>query len=95
MKKQNLLWISAFLIMCIFALFVIFSDNAGALKIKNAIVFSLEEDFKIKESLGQLFLVEQQEDSVSASTNVNVSAFISPSATGKINSKNVNIILVL
>lgn len=89
MKKQNLLWISAFLIMCIFALFVIFSDNAGALKIKNAIVFSLEEDFKIKESLGQLFLVEQQEDSVSASTNVNVSAFISPSATGKINSKNV------
>lgn len=84
MKKQSIIGISALLVMCIFALFVVFSDSSGAKKIKNAIMVSLEEDFKIKESLGQIFLVEKEEDSVSASTNITVSALISPSATGKI-----------
>ncbi len=89
MKKHSLIWISVSLILCIIAVFVIFSDSRGAEKIKSAIEMSLEEDFKIKESLGKVFFVEKQDESVSASTSVTITSLISPSATGLINSKTV------
>ncbi|MBE7092782.1 MAG: M23 family metallopeptidase [Clostridiales bacterium] len=87
MKKQNIIGITAlFLIICL-SIFVVFSENSAAKNIKGAINMSLEEDFKIKESLGQIFFVENEDDSVSASTSVTVSDLISPSATGKITQK--------
>ncbi len=84
MKNKTILGVATLILLCVLVLFVIFSDNHSAKKIKNAISVSLNEDFKIKESLGKVFFVEQEEDSVSASTSVTVTAFCSPSSTGTI-----------
>ena len=79
MKKQNLLWIIVLVILLLIAFFVVFSQNETAKKVRNAISFSLEEDFKIKESLGKVFFVEKEEDSVNVSANITVSTLSLPS----------------
>lgn len=79
MKKQNLLWIFLLIIIILVAFFVAFSKSESAKKVRNAIEFSLEEDFKIKESLGKVFFAQKEEDSVSASTDITVSSLSLPS----------------
>lgn len=79
MKKQNLLWIFLLVILILIAFFVAFSKSESAKKVRSAVEFSLEEDFKIKESLGKVFFVEKEQDSVNASTNITVSSLCLPS----------------
>ncbi len=78
MKKQNILWIALLIILILVAFFVAFSKSESAKKVRGAISFSLEEDFKIKESLGKVFFIEENEDSVNASTNITISSFCLP-----------------
>ena len=79
MKKQSILWAMLLFVLILLAFFIAFSKSDGAQNIRDAVEFSLEEDFKIKESLGKVFLVQNEEDSVSASTDITVSSFLKPS----------------
>ncbi len=78
MKKQKFIWIISLVILVFIVCFVAFSENKSAVSVRKAISISLEEDFKIKESLGKVFFAAKDEDSVSASTMVDIISLGSP-----------------
>ncbi len=77
MSKRALIIGIAFLMICS-ALFITFGKSSIARTLREGIEMSLDEDFKIKESLGQVFLMQNDGDSVSVSGNVTVSHMIMP-----------------
>ncbi len=56
---------------------IVFKSGTG-IKLKEAINYSLQEDFKIKESLGQIFLIEDEGESTSVSGDILVSSINKP-----------------
>ncbi len=60
-----------------FVLYISFGKGAFATEFKKGIAFSLEEDFKIKESLGQVFFMDSSED-IAASGSVSITKLIAP-----------------
>ncbi len=70
--KKSYIFIALILII----IFVILLNNGAMLK--EGIKVSLQEDFKIKESLGQLFFLEKTQEDASVSGNVNVTSLAMP-----------------
>lgn len=79
--------IALFLLTAVFAVFVVFSSTKTAQALRDGVKMSLEEDFKIKESLGKVFFVQNKDDSQEVSGTVNVVRFAAP-ATGRCESLN-------
>lgn len=81
---------TAILLLCITATaFIMFSKSNSAQEIRYGISQSIDEDFKIKESLGQVFFVENSEDTQSVSANITVQGKVLP-ANGEIIFNTVN-----
>lgn len=71
--------IAMILLTVVFGAYVAFSDAKTATALRDGIQMSIEEDFKIKDSLGKVFFVEaQEEDSKQVSAGVTVNAFVKP-----------------
>lgn len=70
--------IAMILITVVFGAFIAFSDSKTATALRNGIQLSLEEDFKIKDSLGKVFFVEEQSDSQAVSGNASVITYLLP-----------------
>ncbi len=81
---KRALFIGIALLMIFSALFITFGNSDIARTLRSGIEMSLDEDFKIKESLGQLFLMQNDGDAISVSGNVTVSHLIMPVA-GEVN----------
>ena len=54
--------IAVILLILFAALYIAFGKGVAAQRLRQGISMSLEEDFKIKESLGQVFLVQGRKD---------------------------------
>jgi hypothetical protein len=76
MSKRKSIIIACVLLLTVLTV-VILKGEAGA-KLKEAVAYSLQEDFKIKESLGQIFLVEKDKESVSVSGTTTVTSLEKP-----------------
>lgn len=61
-----------------FGVFVAFSDSKTASALRNGIQLSIEEDFKIKDSLGKVFFVDANVNSQVVSGTATVNAYITP-----------------
>lgn len=70
--------IAMVLLTVVFGAFVAFSSNKTASALRNGIQMSIEEDFKIKDSLGKIFFVDAQEDSQAVSGNATVVSYFLP-----------------
>lgn len=66
--------------------YIVFSKSSSAQEIRYGISQSIDEDFKIKESLGQVFFVKSEENAQQVSSNVTVQGKILP-AEGEISYK--------
>lgn len=75
---SRILAIAIILITVVFGAFVAFSSSKTATALRNGIQLSLEEDFKIKDSLGKVFFVDAEDDSQAASSNAVVNSYILP-----------------
>ena len=73
---------AAVILAVVFSLYIAFGRGTAAKELRNGIGHSLDEDFKIKESLGQIFLVKNGNETTEASSNVTVDGFYPP-AVGK------------
>lgn len=58
--------------------YILLGKGNTATELRNGISHSLDEDFKIKESLGQIFFAKNENESVAASSNATVSAMAIP-----------------
>lgn len=71
--------IAVILLILFAALYIAFGKGVEAQRLRQGISMSLEEDFKIKESLGQVFLVQGEEGSQEVNSgNVSVTGLIRP-----------------
>lgn len=61
-----------FVIIGMAALYIAFGTDKPAQTLREGISMSLDEDFKIKESLGKILLVEDKNESVAVSGNVEI-----------------------
>lgn len=70
----------AVLLLVLFAgLYIAFGKGIAAQRLRQGISMSLEEDFKIKESLGQVFFVQGEKDSQEVNGgNVSVTGLVRP-----------------
>lgn len=83
MYKTKYTVITAIILLFVFAcVYVALGKGTAAKELRSGIKQSLEEDFKIKESLGQIFLVKKDGEIKEASSNVTVEGLYSP-ATGE------------
>ena len=62
---------------------IVLGNGKGISLIKYGVAQSIEEDFKIKESLGKLFFAQKDDESVQASGSVTISSFTSPVKNGE------------
>lgn len=70
--------IAMVLLTVVFGAFVAFSNSKTASALRNGIQMSIEEDFKIKDSLGKIFFVDAQEESQAVSGNATVVSYFLP-----------------
>ena len=71
--------IAVILLLLFAALYIAFGKGTAAQRLRQEISMSIEEDFKIKESLGQVFLVQGEETSQEVNgSNVTVTGLIRP-----------------
>jgi len=70
--------IGAILLIIMLTLYIIFGSGTGAQAIRNGITQSVEEDFKIKESLGQLFFAEGKADAKAVSGQIQIASLCMP-----------------
>lgn len=63
--------------------YISFGKGAAAKELRGGIKQSLDEDFKIKESLGQIFLVKSGDETTEASSNVTVEGLYMPAVGEK------------
>ncbi len=79
MYKRKITAIIALMLLIVgFVGYIWHGKGTFAVELRNGITESLEEDFKIKESLGQVFFANNEENSVTASANVTVTSLTVP-----------------
>ncbi len=83
-KKKGILVI--LIAVLLVGVFVFFSKNIEFLK--NGIQISLQEDFKIKESLGKVFFLDNESGEITASSSVSVTSISLP-CSGEIEQKEI------
>jgi hypothetical protein len=76
MLKRKIIIIACVFLFLTLIVFVVESGFGG--KIKEAMAYSIQEDFKIKESLGQIFLIEKNTESVNVSGTTAVTSLERP-----------------
>lgn len=83
-SKKKMMGILMLTALCVLSIYIVFDKNAETLR--NGIEISLQEDFKIKESLGQVFFLQKDEDAHTVSSNVAVTSMKIP-CEGEISQK--------
>ncbi|MBR2860957.1 MAG: hypothetical protein IKB86_03875 [Clostridia bacterium] len=71
-QHKQIISIALVLLTAFIGLYVAFGSGEFAQNVKYAVEMSLEEDFKIKESLGQVFLAQKNQDSQQVSGSATV-----------------------
>lgn len=84
--KKRTVAITLLAVFLLIGIFIAFDKNAET--IRNGIKISLQEDFKIKETLGQVFFLDKDEEDISVSSNITVTSFSMP-CKGEISKKEI------
>lgn len=84
MFKKLMVFFSA--VVLFMGVFIVFFKNAELLK--NGIEISLQEDFKIKETLGQVFFLDNEKEDTPVSSSVEITSISLP-CSGEIEQKEI------